>query len=220
MHSRYFSRSQCRKWALADGSTSGPDTEVGEQPAPRNPGTAPYSSRSEPSAPHFSEPVLHPAVAIIADQGHQRPAGRYDPVAQGRRHAVSVAGGAGAGIADAAGGPKCRLRRIRFLFPQQRRRPGPPPFPRTRPGPGPIAPPAAHTGGAGPRIRRRRSPTGERPGFPARFSGAPQRLKKRHGIPAVEPGKGPIQKTSVPGDVPAAAPPGSSCWSRCHRPLR
>ena len=41
--------------------------------------------------------ILHPATGIVpADQRHQGAAGRHDPVAQGRRHAVSVAGGAGA----------------------------------------------------------------------------------------------------------------------------
>ena len=124
--------------------------------------------------------------------------GRYDPVAQGRRHAVSVAGGAGAGITGRRRWPKSPPPPDMFPFLQQRtdqpRRfhgPGPVPDPSH---PQPLTPAAQGPGYVEGAVR-----LGKDPVSPLGFQGHPQRLKKRHGIPAVEPGKGPVQKTSVPG---------------------
>ena len=48
---------------------------------------------------------------------------------------------------------------------------------------------------------------GKHPVAPLGFQGDAQLLKKGHGVPAVEPGEGPVQKPPVPGDPPSRGCP-------------
>ena len=83
MDRRYCSRSQCRRWALAD-STRGPGhAEVGEQQLAEIPELHLILPVQGRQLHIFQGQALHPATGIVpADQRHQGAAGRHDPVAQ------------------------------------------------------------------------------------------------------------------------------------------
>ena len=142
--------------------------------------------------------ALHPGAVIpLLPQRHQGPLQRRHRVSGFRRHAVAFTGGAGGGIADAAGGQNDGLCGISSLFsvdavdrsaPDVQRH-GPVPAQNDFQGFQPPLQGAADV----------ESPVGHReyPVSTLRFQWHAQALKKRLGVPAIKAGKSTVQEFAV-----------------------
>ena len=180
---------------------------VQRRQAPHFSGPDPASGRSRPSLAHQRAPGTRGAATTVWPSC--------------RRHAVAVPGGAGAGIADAAGGQDHGLR------------PGSSPFSpatavdraalrhrRTPPGHGPSArldAPAAAS--EAPDTSKAQSDAGKTRFPRSVFSGTPSSSKKAIVIPAPEAGKGTVKKASVTGDIGPAGSSVEQLLVTLHRPL-
>ena len=134
-------------------------------------------------------------------QGHQRPLQRRDGVPRLSRHPVTVSGGAGGRIADAAGGQHHRLGRVvsplpnnaadRAVLNLQGRRP---------------VPEDLHLQGLQPPFQRgadvkRAVADGKHPVSPLGFQRNAQLLKKAHHICAIEAVKGAVKELSITRNI-------------------